>query len=299
VGETDDAPAEDVAASTESAEARSVFAAPTDDDPTESPDTDPASESPLTPSRSESPTAPLVVARNVVKEYQTGDETLRALKGVDLTIHPGEFVAVVGPSGSGKSTLLNVLGLLDVPTHGTVELDGTDVASLSIAERTRLRRETVGFVFQSFHLLPTLTATENVMLPRLAGRDTSGAFDRADRLLRSVGLADRTDHYPDQLSGGQRQRVAVARSLVNDPRLLLADEPTGNLDQATGRQVLDEFAAIADEGVAIVAVTHDEQVTRFADRVVTIVDGRIDFAADEDGADTTESADGPPEGAEP
>jgi putative ABC transport system ATP-binding protein len=137
------------------------------------------------------------------------------------------------------------------------------------------------------------------MLPRLAGRDTSGAFDRADRLLRSVGLADRTDHYPDQLSGGQRQRVAVARSLVNDPRLLLADEPTGNLDQATGRQVLDEFAAIADEGVAIVAVTHDEQVTRFADRVVTIVDGRIDFAADEDGADTTESADGPPEGAEP
>jgi putative ABC transport system ATP-binding protein len=219
---------------------------------------------------------PLVVASEVVKEYRSGDETLRALKGVDLTIRPGEFVAVVGPSGSGKSTLLNVLGLLDVPTTGTVELDGTDVADLSIAERTRLRRETVGFVFQSFHLLPTLTATENVMLPRLAGSDTSGAFDRADRLLESVGLADRTDHYPDQLSGGQRQRVAVARSLVNEPRLLLADEPTGNLDQATGRQVLDEFADIADEGVAIVAVTHDEQVTRFADRVVTIVDGRID-----------------------
>jgi putative ABC transport system ATP-binding protein len=295
VGETDDAPPEDAAASTKPADSGSVFTAPTDDDPTGSPDTDPASESPLTPSPADAPNAPLVVARNVVKEYQTGDETLRALKGVDLDISPGEFVAVVGPSGSGKSTLLNVLGLLDVPTHGTVELDGTDVASLSIAERTRLRRETVGFVFQSFHLLPTLTATENVMLPRLAGRDTAGAFDRADRLLRSVGLADRTDHYPDQLSGGQRQRVAVARSLVNDPRLLLADEPTGNLDQATGRQVLDEFAAIADEGVAIVAVTHDEQVTRFADRVVTIVDGRIDAGADEDGAGTTESADGPPE----
>jgi putative ABC transport system ATP-binding protein len=219
---------------------------------------------------------PLVVARDVVKEYRSGDETLRALKGVDLTITPGEFVAVVGPSGSGKSTLLNVLGLLDVPTTGRVELDGTDVADLSIAERTRLRRETVGFVFQSFHLLPTLTATENVMLPRLAGSDTSGAFDRADRLLRSVGLGDRTAHYPDQLSGGQRQRVAVARSLVNDPHLLLADEPTGNLDQATGRQVLDEFAGIADDGVAIVAVTHDEQVTQFADRVVSIVDGRID-----------------------
>ncbi|MFC5368890.1 ABC transporter ATP-binding protein [Salinirubrum litoreum] len=230
----------------------------------------------------ESADAPLVVARDVVKEYRSGDETLRALKGVDLEIRPGEFVAVVGPSGSGKSTLLNVLGLLDVPTSGRVELDGTAVADLSIAERTRLRRETVGFVFQSFHLVPTLTATENVMLPRLAGSDTSGAFDRADGLLESVGLDDRTDHYPDQLSGGQRQRVAVARSLVNDPRLLLADEPTGNLDQATGRQVLDEFAGIADDGVAIVAVTHDEQVTRFADRVVTIVDGRIDVNAGDD-----------------
>lgn len=222
---------------------------------------------------------PIVVAREVVKEYQTGDEILRALKGVDLTIYPGEFVAVVGPSGSGKSTLLNVLGLLDVPTTGRVEFDGTDVADLSIAERTRLRRETVGFVFQSFHLLPTLTALENVMLPRLAGSTTSGAFERADHLLQRVGLGERTDHYPDQLSGGQRQRVAVARSMVNEPRLLLADEPTGNLDQATGRRVLDEFASIAAEGVAIVAVTHDAQVTGFADRVITIVDGRIDVGA--------------------
>ena len=292
MGETDDSRPDATADSTDTS---SVFGVPESDESASPTETAQPQQSPLTQPSED----PLVVARNVVKEYQTGDETLRALKGVDLTIRPGEFVAVVGPSGSGKSTLLNVLGLLDVPTHGTVELDGTDVGSLSIAERTRLRRETVGFVFQSFHLLPTLTATENVMLPRLAGRDTSGAFDRADRLLRSVGLGDRTDHYPDQLSGGQRQRVAVARSLVNDPRLLLADEPTGNLDQATGRQVLDEFAAIADEGVAIVAVTHDEQVTRFADRVVTIVDGRIDAGADADGADTTESADGPPEGTGP
>ena len=280
VGDTDDAQSGGTAAPVETAESASIFGPPTDDEPT--------AESPLTQSPSQSPDAPLVAARDVVKEYQSGDETHRALRGVDLDISPGEFVAVVGPSGSGKSTLLNVLGLLDVPTRGTVELDGTDVADLSIAERTRLRRETVGFVFQSFHLLPTLTATENVMLPRLAGSDTAGAFDRADRLLHNVGLGDRTDHYPDQLSGGQRQRVAVARSLVNDPRLLLADEPTGNLDQATGRKVLDEFAGIADEGVAIVAVTHDEQVTRFADRVVTIVDGRIDVDPDTETAHTTE-----------
>jgi putative ABC transport system ATP-binding protein len=299
VGETDDAPPEDAAAPTGAAESGSVFTATAGDEPAGSADSDPADESPPTQSCTASPNAPLVVARDVVKEYETGDETLRALKGVDLTIRPGEFVAVVGPSGSGKSTLLNVLGLLDVPTTGRVALDGTDVADLSIAERTRLRRETVGFVFQSFHLLPTLTATENVMLPRLAGADRAGAFDRADRLLESVGLGDRSGHYPDQLSGGQRQRVAVARSLVNDPRLLLADEPTGNLDQATGRQVLDEFEEIAGDGVAIVAVTHDEQVTRFADRVVSIVDGRIDVTAGDDRADTTESADEPREGADP
>jgi putative ABC transport system ATP-binding protein len=294
VGETDDSRPD---ATADPTDASSVFGVAERDESSEA--TEPAAprQSPVTQPQPSGD--PLVVARDVVKEYQSGDETLRALKGVDLTIRPGEFVAVVGPSGSGKSTLLNVLGLLDVPTHGTVELDGTDVADLSIAERTRLRRETVGFVFQSFHLLPTLTATENVMLPRLAGRDTSGAFDRADRLLESVGLADRTDHYPDQLSGGQRQRVAVARSLVNDPRLLLADEPTGNLDQATGRQVLDQFAAIADEGVAIVAVTHDEQVTRFADRVVSIVDGRIDVDGSEDGTATTESTDESREEPEP
>jgi putative ABC transport system ATP-binding protein len=219
---------------------------------------------------------PVVAATDAVREYRTGDETLRALDGVDLAVRPGEFVSVVGPSGSGKSTLLNLLGLLDVPTSGRVEVAGVDVAGLSVAERTRLRRRTVGFVFQSFHLVPTLTATENVMVPRLVGGDAAGAYDRAVSLLRTMGLGERLDHAPEELSGGQRQRVAIARSLINDPRLLLADEPTGNLDRDTGRRVLDEFARIADEDVAIVAVTHDEQVNRFADRVVTLVDGRVD-----------------------
>ena len=224
--------------------------------------------------------APIIEATDVVKEYQTGDETLRALDGVDVAIRPGEFVAVVGPSGSGKSTLLNVLGLLDVPTAGHVELDDRTLSELSIRERTRMRRRTVGFVFQSFHLVPTLTATENVMAPRLVGGDSDGAYDRATSLLRSVGLGDRLDHYPTELSGGQRQRVAVARALVNRPRLLLADEPTGNLDRETGQQVLSEFEGIADDGVGIVAVTHDEQVTEFADRVVTLTDGRIESGGD-------------------
>jgi putative ABC transport system ATP-binding protein len=223
---------------------------------------------------------PVIEASDVVREYQSGSKTLRALKGVDLSIDPGEFVAIVGPSGSGKSTLLNVLGLLDTPTTGTVELEGTDVETLSTRERTDARRETVGFVFQSFYLVPTLSAVENVMVPRLLAGSTRQTRDRAADLLDRVGLGDRLEHRPSELSGGQKQRVAVARSLVNEPRLVLADEPTGNLDRDTGTQVLAEFERIADEGVAVVAVTHDEQVTEYTDRVVRLVDGRIDPDAD-------------------
>jgi len=223
---------------------------------------------------------PVIEARDVVREYQSGSKTLRALKGVDLSIDPGEFVAIVGPSGSGKSTLLNVLGLLDTPTTGTVELEGTDVETLSTRERTDARRETVGFVFQSFYLVPTLSAVENVMVPRLLAGSTRQTRDRAADLLDRVGLGDRLEHRPSELSGGQKQRVAVARSLVNEPRLVLADEPTGNLDRDTGTQVLAEFERIADEGVAVVAVTHDEQVTEYTDRVVRLVDGRVDPDAD-------------------
>jgi putative ABC transport system ATP-binding protein len=218
---------------------------------------------------------PIIELRGVVKRYETGGETLEALKGVDFATVPGEFVSVMGPSGSGKSTMLNVLGLLDAPSEGTVLLDGVDVTDLSDREMTDRRKRFIGFVFQNFHLIPTLTAVENVEVPTLFGDDPT-AHDRAVDLLRRVGLGDRLDHRPDQLSGGQKQRVAIARALVNGPRLLLADEPTGNLDRATGRSVLDEFTRIKEEeDVAIVAVTHDQQVSDYADRTIELVDGRI------------------------
>jgi putative ABC transport system ATP-binding protein len=216
----------------------------------------------------------VIEARGVTKRYESGSETVEALSDVDLAIEPGEFVAVMGPSGSGKSTLLNVLGLLDVPTEGDVYLDGEPTVRLTDRERTRARKRTIGFVFQNFYLIPTLTALENVEVPRLLDRDPR-MEERAAALLRRVGLGDRLHYRPDQLSGGQRQRVAIARSLVNDPRLLLADEPTGNLDRETGRSVLEQFEDVCGQGVAVVAVTHDEQVIDYTDRVVNIVDGRI------------------------
>ena len=218
------------------------------------------------------PTPPLEL-RNVVKEYDSGAETVRALKGVDFRVDRGEFVSVVGPSGSGKSTMLNMLGLLDGPTSGEVLLDGTDVSTFSEAERTDARKEYIGFVFQSFFLIDSLTAVENVALPTVYDRDRD-ATARAERLLERVGLGDRLDHTPGQLSGGQKQRVAIARSLVNDPDVLLADEPTGNLDQETGTTILEEFARICDEeDVAVVTVTHDPLVSDYADREVELVDG--------------------------
>jgi len=215
---------------------------------------------------------PAVELRGVTKRYE-GAETVTALSDVDLRVLPGEFLAVVGPSGSGKSTMLNLLGLLDVPTEGVVRLEREDITALTEAELTDARREYIGFVFQDFHLLPTLTAVENVELPTAF---TEGKYtDRAVDLLRRVGLGDRLDHTPDQLSGGQKQRVAIARGLINEPAVLLADEPTGNLDRGTGTKILDEFRAVCDRGVAVVAVTHDELVTEFADRTVRLVDGRI------------------------
>jgi len=213
---------------------------------------------------------------DAVKEYTRGATTLRALKGVSITIDPGEFVAIVGPSGSGKSTLLNLLGLLDDPTSGAVYVGDRAVSTLSDDEKTRIRRDTIGFVFQDFYLLPTLTARENVAIPGFLHGNRRETLDRAADLLTRVGLGDRLGHTPDELSGGQKQRVAIARSMVNDPTIILADEPTGNLDQKTGGQVLDLFDQFTDEDVAVVSVTHDKQVTDFADRVVGIVDGRLD-----------------------
>jgi putative ABC transport system ATP-binding protein len=218
---------------------------------------------------------PIVELDGVGRRYETGGEVVHALRDVDLGVAPGEFVAVMGPSGSGKSTMLNVLGLLDTPTDGVVRLRGADVTDLTDRERTDERRRSIGFVFQQFYLVPTLTAAENVELPTLFGPDPV-ASDRAVALLERVGLGERLDHRPDELSGGQKQRVAIARSLINRPRLLLADEPTGNLDRETGAAVLEEFARVrrADD-VALIAVTHDPQVARHADRTVDIVDGRL------------------------
>ncbi len=217
----------------------------------------------------------LIEARDVTRRYDVGAEVVTALSHVDFLVEPGEFVACVGPSGSGKSTLLNVLGLLDTPTEGSVLVDGIDTGTLSDAERTALRRETIGFIFQSFYLIPTLTARENVALPRLFVGSAAERNRRAVDLLTQFGLGDRTEHRPPQLSGGQQQRVAIARSLINEPGVLLADEPTGNLDQATGKQILREFQDITEEGVSVVAVTHDRLVTDHADRVVELVDGRL------------------------
>ena len=217
---------------------------------------------------------PVLEVRDVVKRYEPGGETIEALKGVSMAARAGEFIAVMGPSGSGKSTLLNVLGLLDEPTSGAVYLDGADTSTLTERARTTARKRTIGFVFQNFYLIPTLTALENVEVPRLLDGDPDLA-ERAATLLEEVGLGDRLDHTPGELSGGQKQRVAIARALVNDPRVLLADEPTGNLDRTTGRSVLEQFAAVCDAGVAVVAVTHDQQVAGFADRTVTLVDGRV------------------------
>ncbi|WP_424017560.1 ABC transporter ATP-binding protein [Halorientalis pallida] len=208
-----------------------------------------------------------------VKRYEGASGTVTALDGVDFRVGSNEFVCLFGPSGSGKSTMLNVLGLLDSLTDGTLRLDGEDVTTLSIEERTEVRREYLGFVFQDYHLVPTLTAVENVELPTVF--DGRAERERARELLDRVGLGDRLDHKPPELSGGQCQRVAIARSLINRPSVLLADEPTGNLDRETGKVILDEFQRISDAGVSVVVVTHDPLVSDYADRRLDLVDGEL------------------------
>jgi len=222
----------------------------------------------------------ILEARDVTRRYETGSETVNALAGVDFSIDAGEFVSIMGPSGSGKSTLLNMLGLLDNPTEGTVLLDGEDVTTFTDKRRTTARKNTIGFIFQAFYLIPTLTARENVEVPRLLERDPETP-ERAADLLGRVGLGERVDHRPDELSGGQKQRVAIARSLINEPRVLLADEPTGNLDRETGRKILEEFQRIRDEGVAIVTVTHDPLLNEYVDRTVQVEDGKIKAVLDD------------------
>ncbi len=210
--------------------------------------------------------------------FHLGDETVAALDGVDLTIGYGEHVAIVGPSGSGKSTLLSVLGCLDSPTEGRYSLDGEDVAGLGETRLAEVRNRRIGFVFQGFHLLPRASSLRNVELPLVyAGVPTAERRERAAAALVSVGLGDRLDHRPDQLSGGQRQRVAIARALVSDPALLLADEPTGNLDSRTGEEVLDLFDSLVSPERALVMVTHDDHLARRAARLVLLRDGLIAY----------------------
>jgi putative ABC transport system ATP-binding protein len=217
----------------------------------------------------------VIELQDVVKRYESGMETIEALKSVDFSAERGEMVTVIGPSGSGKSTMLNMIGLLDTPSEGHVYLDGRSVTDFTTDQLTEERRSGIGFVFQDFHLLPMLTAVENVELPSMW--DTSvNRHSRAEKLLQRVGLGDRLSHTPGELSGGQQQRVAIARSLINEPDILLADEPTGNLDQDTGETILTELTRLKnDENVAIVAVTHDEQMLDYTDRTVEIVDGVI------------------------
>ncbi|GGL30348.1 ABC transporter ATP-binding protein [Halarchaeum grantii] len=216
----------------------------------------------------------VIETRGLTKTYESGPETVDALVDVDFAVEEGEFVSIVGPSGSGKTTLLNMLGLLDQPTAGDLYVAGEDATALEERERTRTRKRFIGFVFQQFFLIPTLTAQENVEVPRLLEHDPHTA-ERAADLLTQFGLGERLDHTPDELSGGQKQRVAIARSLINDPRLVLADEPTGNLDRTTSTKILEEFQRICGEGVAVIAVTHDELLEEYVDRTVEIVDGEL------------------------
>jgi putative ABC transport system ATP-binding protein len=221
---------------------------------------------------------PTLVARDVEKTYGGTGEPVVALRRVSLTLDAGELVAIMGPSGCGKSTLLHVCGAMDRPTRGSVRIGGQELASLDDAALTRLRRETIGFVFQFFNLLPMLTVRENIALPRLlAGADAAATLRDATRLAERVGLAHRVDHRPAQLSGGEMQRAAIARALVHRPALLIADEPTGNLDSANGAHILDLLVELQREtGVSILLATHAEDVAALADRIVRMKDGRIE-----------------------
>lgn len=219
----------------------------------------------------------VIKIRDIKRDFPLGQETVKVLKGIDLDIERGDYVALMGPSGSGKSTLMNILGCLDTATSGTYELNGKDVSSMSDDELAEIRNSEIGFVFQTFNLLPRTTALENVALPMIyAGASKKMRTERAEEVLTDVGLADRMDHKPNQLSGGQRQRVAVGRALVNKPSIILADEPTGNLDSKTSEEIMKLIDEIHARGNTVILVTHEEDIAERAHRVIRLMDGMVE-----------------------
>ena len=219
----------------------------------------------------------VIKIRNITRDFPLGQEIVKVLKGIDLDIERGEYVALMGPSGSGKSTLMNLLGCLDTATSGSYELNGKDVSNMTDDELAEIRNKEIGFVFQTFNLLPRTTALENVALPMVyAGINKANRKLRAEEVLVEVGLEDRMDHKPNQLSGGQRQRVAVGRALVNKPSIILADEPTGNLDSKTSLEIMTLFDEIHRQGNTVIVVTHEEEVAEHAHRVIRLRDGMVE-----------------------
>lgn len=218
----------------------------------------------------------MIELKQITKSFQIGKETIDVLKGIDLTIKQGESVAIMGPSGSGKSTLMNIIGCLDKPTNGEYELAGENVSRYMDAELAKVRNQSIGFVFQQFHLLPRLTALQNVELPMIySGVSKKERLERARAALVKVGLDDRMDHLPNALSGGQKQRVAIARAIVNEPKIILADEPTGALDTKTSETIMELFKGLNEEGSTIVLVTHEREVAQYAQRIIMVRDGLI------------------------
>lgn len=220
---------------------------------------------------------PLIVCHDVTKEYSLGEVHIPALNDVNLTVQLGEFTSIMGPSGCGKTTLLNLIGAMDVPTSGQILVEGRDLSTMNDQQLSRLRRDRIGFVFQSFNLLPVLSALENVALPmQIAGAKKAARNERAKTLLEQVGLEDRLNHRPDEMSGGEKQRVAIARAMVNRPAIILADEPTGNLDSDSGWQILDLFRELhKEENQTILMVTHDDNVAKVTSRIISFRDGQV------------------------
>ncbi|WP_130735560.1 ABC transporter ATP-binding protein [Flavobacterium sp. J27] len=220
---------------------------------------------------------PIIEIKGIKRDFPLGDEIIHVLKGIDLTINKGEYVALMGPSGSGKSTLMNLLGCLDTPTSGSYVLNGKLVSQMHDDELAEIRNKEIGFVFQTFNLMPRTTALDNVALPMVyAGYSKSERNERATEVLTQVGLSDRMDHKPNQLSGGQRQRVAVGRALVNKPAIILADEPTGNLDSKTSVEIMNLFNEIHAKGNTVILVTHEEDIAAYAHRIIRLRDGLIE-----------------------